>query len=250
MSGAPLHDDHPKRRKKGSRKLYTCPMTGCSDSTLRLKWHILHQHAPEIFNEDLEPNTELTNRRYTALSILAKTLNGPTAQVEDLVTMLNQFQLISDTWEIQDNQDKAMRKFCNVMNWPMPESFLLKPMNSAACLIHWRALTALLQNPSPNAREDFKRTFQDSQSVDTSAPVVEQESVQQRNPSPEPAPNKLAFDSHFHLDRVQWSLNLRQGTSFQGTMTAVGNIPEDYQVNLLDAQLSSVIWISIPLQKR
>ena len=235
VSGAPLHDDHPKRRKKGSRKLYTCPMTGCSDSTLRLKWHILHQHAPEIFNEDLEPNTELTNRRYTALSILAKTLNGPTAQVEDLVTMLNQFQLISDTWEIQDNQDKAMRKFCNVMNWPMPESFLLKPMNSAACLIHWRALTALLQNLqnlSPNARVDFKRTFQDSQYVDTSAPVVEQESVQQRNPSPEPAPNKLAFDSHFHLDRLQWSLNLRQGTSFQDTMTAVGNIPEDYQVNL------------------
>ena len=36
----------------------------------------------------------------------------------------------------------------------------------------------------------------------------------------------------FPLESSQWSLNLRQGTSFQDTMAVVGHIPEDYQVNL------------------
>ena len=78
-------------------------MAGCTETTLRLKWHVLHQHAPEIFNEDLTPDTGLSNRRYAALSILAKVLIGPSARVEDLAATLNRFKLIRDLWEIQTN---------------------------------------------------------------------------------------------------------------------------------------------------
>ena len=51
-------------------------------------------------------------------------------------------------------------------------------------------------------------------------------------PSPEPVPARLVFDSHFHLDPLQWSLNLPQDISLQQMMAAVGRISEDYQVDL------------------
>ena len=218
---------------RGKRKVYTCPLAGCTETTLRLKWHVLHQHAPEIFNEDLEPDTGLSNRRYAALSILAKALNGPSAQVEDLAATLNRFKLIGDLWEIQTNRERAMREMCSVMSWSSPEVFSLNPVNSPACLIHWRALTALLQNLSPNVREDLRQTFPNSNSTDATAP--ECAAVCMREPSPEPVPDRLVFDSHFHLDRLQWSLNLPQDTSFEQTMAAVGRIPEDcYVVSVCD----------------
>ena len=56
-----------------------------------------------IFNKDLEPDAGLSNRRFAALSILAKVLIGPSAGVEDLAATLNRFKLIGDLWEIQTN---------------------------------------------------------------------------------------------------------------------------------------------------
>ena len=237
ISGAPVNEhrgDLPRAgrsRKRGKRKIYPCPMVGCEETTLRLKWHVLHQHVPEIFNEDLMPSTELSSRRYAALSILAKTLHGPSAQVDGLVATLNKFDLIGNLGEIKDNQVKAMREMCLVMDWPMPDVFCLKPMNSAACLIHWRALTALLQNLPPGVREDFRQTFQDSKS-NIPAPVGEADISQLRESSPDPTPARLVYDSYFHLDRLQWSMNLSQESSFSQTMAAIGPIPVDYQLDV------------------
>ena len=235
VSGAPtlgpeLSQGKRRSRKRGQRKVYSCPMAGCDETTLRLKWHVLHDHAPGIFNEDITPSDKVSNRRYAALSFLAKALNGPTARVEDLVALLNNVELIGELWEIQENQDTAMRVMCRVMNWPLPEAFSLTPVNSPACLIHWRALTALLQNLSAGVIEDLQRTFSEPQSEEASAPVGEQEV--HRELSPEPAPRRQAFDSHFHLDRLQQSLELPLDTSFRRTMAAVGNIPEEHQVSL------------------
>ena len=95
----------------------------------------------------------------------------PNARVKDLVALLNKFELIGELLEVQENQNTAMRLMCLVMNWPLPEEFSLTPVNSPACLIHWRALTALLQNLSPNVREDLQGTFSEPQSEDASAPV-------------------------------------------------------------------------------
>ena len=53
-----------------------------------------------------------------------------------------------------------------------------------------------------------------------------------RDISPEPVSARLVFNSHFHLDPLQWSLNLPQDAYFQQTMAAMGRIPEDYQVDL------------------
>ena len=48
ISGAPVNEhrgDLPRAgrsRKRGKRKIYPCPMVGCEETTLRLKWHVLH----------------------------------------------------------------------------------------------------------------------------------------------------------------------------------------------------------------
>ena len=176
-------------------------MAGCEETTLRLKWHVLHNHAPGIFDEDITHSEWVSNRRYAALSILEKSLNGPIALVEDLVELLNNFQLIGEAWEIQANQEEAMKVMCQVMNWPLQESFSLTPINSLACLIYWRALTALLQNLSPNVRQDLQKAFSSQQANDVPAPVGDRDAEHEQ--SPEPAPGRQMFDSHFYLYRLQ-----------------------------------------------
>ena len=79
-------------------------------------------------------------------------------------------------------------------------------------------------------REDLRQAFPNSNSTDATA--SECAAVCMREPSTEPVPDRVVFDSHFHLDRLQWSLNLPQDTSFQQTMAALGRIPEDYQVDI------------------
>ena len=150
-------------------------MAGCEETTRRLQWRILHDHAPGIFNEDIIPSDEVSNQRYADFSVLAKALNGPNARVKDLVALLNKLELIGELLKIQENKDTAMRLMCLVMNWPLLEAFSLTPVNSPACLIHWRALTALLQNLSANVREDLQGTFSEPQSEDASAPVGKQD---------------------------------------------------------------------------
>ena len=45
-SEARIDRGNGRARKRGKRMVYTCPMAGCTETTLRLKWHVLHQHAP------------------------------------------------------------------------------------------------------------------------------------------------------------------------------------------------------------
>ena len=92
----------------------------------------------------------------------------------------------------------------------------------------------LLQNLFPSAREDLRSALRGSQTSNVPAPVFEADDERQREPTPEPelAPTRLAFDSHFHLDSLQWSLHLELDTTFQQTMAAVGPVPEEYRVNL------------------
>ena len=125
-----------RARERGKGKVYNSPMADCKETTLCLKWHVLHQHDTDIFNEDLTPDSSLSNRRYAALSILAKGIDGPSARVKDLAATLNRFKLIGVLLEIQTNQERVMRAMCSVMSCPSLEVFSSYPVNSPACLIH------------------------------------------------------------------------------------------------------------------
>ncbi|MCW4342764.1 MAG: TatD family hydrolase [Candidatus Thiodiazotropha endolucinida] len=236
ISGAPRQPKSStshRLRKRGRRKIYTCPMVGCSEETPRLKWHVLHSHAPGVFHEDLPADSDLSARRFSALSILAKAIHGSQAKISDLVDTVNRYSLLSEG-EILDNQVKAMEEMCHALDWEIPTAFSLQPLNSPACLIHWKVLSALLQNLAPHVRESLRESFPAPKGIvntqqDSIDPVLDQE---MEDVEVEPVPSRLAFDSHFHLDRLQWSLRLPQGTSFKETMTTVGSVPEEQQIHL------------------
>ena len=230
-------------------------MAGCEETTHRLQWHVLHDHAPGIFNEDIIPSDEVSNQRYAALSVLAKALNGPNARVKDLVALLNKFELIgavgnpgepgySDEADVLSNELAAAR------------SILVNTSQLTSLLDSLKSPHSSVTEPLAECERRPPGTFSEPQSEDASAPVGEQDVHRESSPrppgnflrttvgccigeqdvdqqsSPEPAPRRLAFDSHFHLDHLQWSLELPLDTSIRRTMATVGNIPEKHQISL------------------
>ena len=219
------------RLKPRKRKQYTCPLVGCSESTPRLKWHVLHSHAAGVFHEDLPADRKLSLRRFSALSIMAKAGHGNHAKVDNLVDTINRYNLIGDKWEILEHQESAMKEICYAVDSEVPTIFELQPMNSPACLIHWKSLMALLENLAPRVRENLRSSFPAPQGTGDSS-TIEIAEEPERIMEQEAAPTRLAYDTHFHQDRLQWPLQLPQGTRFDETMAALGPVPEEHQVNL------------------
>ena len=70
-----------------------CPLSGCFSIASSTRQHVLQDHAPGIFREDLEPTYQVCRERYAALDILAKKLKGTT--IEGLLSFLNELHLFS-----------------------------------------------------------------------------------------------------------------------------------------------------------
>lgn len=115
--------------------------------------------------------------------------------MDDLVDTLNKYHLIEEGWEITAIQERAMREMCHALSWNIPQTFNLQPVNSPACLIHWRILMALLQNLSPNSREDLKRSFPGTAMLEATVACEETEPLPQSEPESEvePAPTRFSF---------------------------------------------------------
>ncbi|MEW8562001.1 MAG: hypothetical protein AB2541_07840 [Candidatus Thiodiazotropha sp.] len=108
--------------------------------------------------------------------------------------MLNQFHLIEQSWEITAVQERAMHVMCDTFQWNQPPKFSLQPVNSPACLIHWRSLMGLLQLLSPEVLEQLKRTFDFPVVPPVEAPVSPVPVVEL---TPDIGLGRLVFDSHF-----------------------------------------------------
>ena len=162
---------------------------------------------------------------------MAKAVHGNHAKVDNLVDTINRYNLIRDKWEILEHQESAMKEICYALDWEVPTIFELQPMISPACLIHWKSLMALLENLAPRIRENMRSSFSAPQGTGDSSTIKiaeEPELIMEQ----EASPSRLAYGTHFHLDRLQWTLQLPQGTRFDETMAALGPVPEEHQVNL------------------
>ena len=107
---------------------------------------------------------------------------------------------------------------------------LIDPRQLASVFNSLESPDSLASKSRVELREDLQRAFFSQQADDVPAPVGEQDA--ENEPSPEPAPGRQTFDSHFHLDSLQRLLGLSYDASFLQTMAAVSNIPEQYSVNL------------------
>ena len=129
---------------------------------------------------------------------------------------------------MSDQYDRIMRNLCHDMGWPIPEQFTLRPINSPAVLVHWRVLQVLVGHLTEPQTSQFRRgdlggippgtgarhvglAQEHPQEISTpvaSAPMSPQGiSVTQVPTGPAPSasrePRLEAYDSHFHLDRIQ-----------------------------------------------
>ena len=139
-----------------------CPLSGCLRRVSSIRQHVLQDHAPGIFREDLEPTYQVCRERYAALDILAKKLKGTT--IEGLLSFLNELHLFSadqPTSIILPEVEIPLRHLCQVREWPVLDRFTLAPLNSPAVLTHWRILTHILSMMMPSEVEDVARAFGD-----------------------------------------------------------------------------------------
>lgn len=134
-----------KKPKTGPRRIRVrdcsllCMVPGCEEKTLFIRRHLFERPLLLTVNDTLELAQRM---RIMVLQLLANALFGTRKSLEDMRNTLDQRHLIFKGWNITKSQANYMRQLCRCRRWTAPASFLLDPLNSLACLIHWRALLA------------------------------------------------------------------------------------------------------------
>ena len=169
-----------------------CTVKGCN--AMLLKPHVLRDHIPGIFSENLPCTPEVVTRRKTCLTVLAKFLNHQ----PDLTALVRLVNLTGDVIEetLSARQQEAAHSLANALGEAAPALWTLQPVNSIALLGHWRVLLSLFSLIDPEQAEKLWREF----------PATEREDL------PE------AIDSHFHVDRLCKRVGVRPRTDLQRAM--------------------------------
>ncbi|XP_069110327.1 uncharacterized protein [Argopecten irradians] len=243
-SRSPEEPETPKLGYSGGRRIKKCAIRDCGMVTSFPKLHLVEVHVPAIFREGDSHDRDLANTRRNCLELMAKSILGPKATLQDLVQHINRYRLMAQGWQITPGQSDLMEEMCRVMGWPIPNTFSLDPMNSPAGLLHWRSLTILASAIPDSTMAELRETFALTipQPVvpapmpgDVSAPyevlVVEGEEVQGLD-EPEVVCFPPAFDAHFHLDRTRKRLGLRDTASVHDVEVASPPVEERRRVRM------------------
>lgn len=148
------------KKKEGSS---LCP--ACGRSLRCLRRHVLSKHLPSLLN-DGESDAQLMSPefhglRFDCISELAQLVCGPGSGLREALHFLNKHRTLSTQSEITDRTQEAMRKLAEAQGLLIPAQFKLRPLNSVACLIHWRPLVSLLSSLSAMDRRQFKANWED-----------------------------------------------------------------------------------------
>ena len=226
-----------KKAKKGRPSM--CPLPNCNRSTRKLKEHAT-LHFPTVLRENTNlefEESELQNLRHRSLETLVQYVLGPNGTLPDLVKYLNEQETLPDTnlTVISPHCLQRMISLSHHKKWKIPEIFSLNPVNSPACLLHWRILLILLRKLTDQERESFQQfgstpqqsSFENPLSQPSHVPVLTMTGLaSQTSPVPvltrtglgslvsqdiqmvEPTQTTYpeAIDSHFHLDRTRRKL--------------------------------------------
>ena len=133
----------------------------------------------------------------------------------DLVVKLNKVTKLLANFVVTQEDEKFLKAQCVSMGWIIPEGgFKFQPLNSPACLFHWRMLAEMLCLVHRERQEEWKGTGvvtrkQENQEVQSTEVVGR---LPQPSPSPQPNPEiqplvnspciLSAIDSHMPIDRL------------------------------------------------
>ncbi|XP_072166577.1 uncharacterized protein [Diadema setosum] len=134
-----------------------CPVVGCTVKvTSKLKWHI-YGHMPACFQfreKEATFSQGVILQQVGCLRFLAQTLTG-SADLEGLLQLLDAKAPSHFMWEIPDHLRKEMDALIAGMGWHRPPTLTIRPSNTPAALLHWRALAWLTDKLSQREWERF-----------------------------------------------------------------------------------------------
>ncbi|XP_063408019.1 serine/arginine repetitive matrix protein 2-like [Mytilus trossulus] len=134
-----------------------CPIPECQFVSWRLKRHAFSNHLPWIFRDE-KWSSNIAGCG-AAIHQLVIWILGARSTPEELVTMLNESGLMPKNVEMNQKDYCTLKKLCEEQDWPVLETYTLQPINSPACLVHWRALLLLLIYVSKPRRQRFREMF-------------------------------------------------------------------------------------------
>ncbi|XP_071100930.1 uncharacterized protein [Haliotis cracherodii] len=141
---------------RGDRKS-VCPLPGCTTRSRKLKMHVQQAHLPIYFEERIQPLTkEVVEDRMRALNCLSGMILGPGSTLKELQHHLNTSRRIPADSTVTQEASENLRRMCRSQGWRVPAQFQLQPMNSLACLVHWRVLVALLVDLDRHQLNQFR----------------------------------------------------------------------------------------------
>lgn len=137
-----------------------CSLSDCHEKVGGNKEHMMKCHLPKIFNTSFSvDNPALHELRMRALKELTMSILGNTSNLDDLCRFLRNQNILPHGMPISDKMDESFRAFCRHYGYSEPEVFVLHTVNSPALLLHWKALSCLLQYITPVQRGEFRNLF-------------------------------------------------------------------------------------------
>ena len=166
-SNSPMGGSQPQKAQK------RCPFQGCQVRIhSRLKWHIYH-HMPTCFQfrEKAEEaiSGDMALQQVGCLRYLAQKLTG-TEKLDPLLLLLDEEAPDQFTWEIPTHLQREMRALISTMKWSHPGEFRIRPSNTPAVLLHWRALSWLTGKLTQRQWERFYFLGQSEEARGTPVP--------------------------------------------------------------------------------
>ncbi|XP_061167710.1 uncharacterized protein LOC133176619 [Saccostrea echinata] len=143
-----------------NKKFKKCILSECHNSVINMRDHMLKCHLPKIFNVNLPLDKPALNElRMQALTELTSSILGTTANIEDLCDFLRMQNVIPTTVPVEGKTEDTMRAFCRHHGYNEPKAFLVHTINSPAVLLHWKAMSYILQYITPTQQEEFHKLF-------------------------------------------------------------------------------------------
>ena len=136
----------------------SCPIRGCTTTSPRMKWHV-YSHLPvefSIYSTEDEPEEEFYDIcRLAGLKFLARTILGKNSTLRDLMNFTNKNWNAPGSINVTPEIEDAIRRVHELIGSSRQRSFSLSPVNSPACLIHWRVLVFLFNHLTEEQQVEF-----------------------------------------------------------------------------------------------
>ncbi|XP_050414738.1 uncharacterized protein LOC126828793 isoform X4 [Patella vulgata] len=147
-------ENKPKDSKRQVHDLKKCPLRKCNTSTRYVRNHVKTIHCPPCIRSK-DKNPEVQSNQLHALLFLAKA--AKCCSLSSLKEKVNKSGKMTSTLKPQSTDVRVMTNLCKFAGWTVPKEFNLNPMNSCACLIHWRSIGLILNWMAAQDKYNFKK---------------------------------------------------------------------------------------------